>query len=476
MDEATESLRTPPYSMEAEEAVIGGLLIDNQAWDKVSDLLNEDDFFRQEHRLFFRMIQHLSKDTEPFDAITIADRLKDAGEATENNLSYLLTLAKDTPSAANIQAYADIVREKAVRRKLIAAANTIIEKTTQPSEDLTADALLNQAEEMVFSIADEDASGRQEFTALGNVGANTYHHIHELYEAGGNITGLATGYNEFDNKTSGLQKGDLIIIAGRPSMGKTSLATNIVEEIAINKKGDEPIAIFSMEMPASQIALRFYASLAGVNLMNLRRGKLNDTDWPRMTSAMNIMQKAPIFIDDSSALSPFQIRARARRLKREHNGLALIIVDYLQLMRLEERTDNRVAEISEISRSLKALARELNIPVVALSQLNRGAENRPDKRPVMSDLRESGAIEQDADLIVFIYRDEVYKPDTKDQGIAEIRVAKQRNGPQFVTKLTFRKELTRFENLIGTETYEEAYGETPEAMADTRSESLEDII
>ena len=477
LDPAVKSLRQPPYSMEAEEAVIGGLLIENEAWDQIFDLLVENDFFKKEHRLFFRMIKKLSEATQPFDAITVADRLKDSGQDSENILSYLLLLAKDTPSAANIKAYANIVREKSVRRKLISASNSIIEQITQADEDLNGDALLDHAEQKIFEIAEEDQNKRQEFKSLGSVGIETYNYIDELYKKGGGITGLPTGYKDFDDKTSGLQKGDLIVIAGRPSMGKTSLAMNIVEYAAIqqqqsNEQDSEqargPIAIFSMEMPASQITMRFYSSLARINLVHLRQGNLHEGDWPRMSSAMKLMQSAPIFIDDSDTLTPFHIRARARRLKREHKSLSLIVVDYLQLMRLEKRPENRVVEISEISRSLKALARELKVPIIALSQLNRSLEQRPNKRPIMSDLRESGAIEQDADLIVFIYRDEVYNEDSKTPGIAEINVAKQRNGPQFTTKLTFLKQYTRFETYTPESAFSTRY--------DTKAISSEDII
>ena len=467
-DVAVEELRTPPYSMEAEEAVIGGLLIDNQAWDQVFDLLGENDFFKKEHRLFFSVIQKLSADNQPFDAVTVADRLKDAGKASEDVLAYLLLLAKDTPSAANIKAYANIVREKAVRRKLIKVANAIIENTTQADEDLHGDVLLDKAEQMVFEIAEDDLRNRQEFEPLGSASVAAYDQIDALYNKGGDITGLPTGYAEFDKLTSGLQKGDLIIIAGRPSMGKTSLAANVVEYVGIQRKENGPIAMFNMEMPARHIAMRFYASLARIDLMRLRQGNLLDEEWPRMTSAMKIMQGVPIYIDDSNTLTPFQIRARARRLKREHKGLSLIVVDYLQLMRLEEKMENRVVEISEISRSLKSLARELDVPVIALSQLNRSLEQRQDKRPIMSDLRESGAIEQDADLIVFIYRDEVYDEETKEQGVAEIRVAKQRNGPQFMTKLTFLKQFTRFENYFPEGSYP--------SMADAPAQSPDEII
>ena len=460
-NKSIDELRAPPFSMEAEEAVIGGLLIDNEAWDIIMDMVEENDFYKKEHRVFFRMIRVLLEADQPFDAITVADRLKDAGEASESSLASLLSLAKDTPSAANISAYANIVREKSIRRKLVATANSIIEQTNQAGDDLNGVALLDNAEQKIFEIAEADTNKRKDFEPLGHIGKEAYKQIAHRSKQKGYITGVPTGYQEFDKQTSGLQKGDLIIIAGRPSMGKTSLAVNIAEYAAfhnsqINEQHAEDaetgdtnkgvVAIFSMEMPASQLALRFYASLARIDLMRLRQGNLRDEEWPRITSAMNLMQGASVYIDDTSTLSPFQIRARARRLMREHKGLSLIVVDYLQLMRLEHRTDNRVVEISEISRALKALARELNVPVIALSQLNRSLESREDKRPVMSDLRESGAIEQDADLILFVYREEVYKKEPKEKGVAEIIVAKQRNGPQFTTKLTFLKEVTRFEN------------------------------
>ncbi len=454
---AVKILRTPPYSMEAEEAVIGGLLIDNMAWDKVADLINEEDFFKKEHRILFHAISTLAERNDPFDAVTLSDRLHDTGQASSGTLSYLASLAKDTPSAANIGFYAQIVLDKSIRRRLIATANAVIEEATRPDKAITAMELLDKAEEKIFAIASANADKVREFVSLGQVGIQTYDFIDDLTrrakEKGDHITGIATGFYEFDNQTSGLQNGDLIVVAGRPSMGKTSLAMNFVAHAAIQEKKG-PIAVFSLEMSATQLAMRFYSSLARIDQLDLKRGQLRrEEEWARLTSALTILQNTAIYIDDSSNLTPLEMRARVRRLKREHGDLAMVVVDYLQLMKHHDRTDNRVVEISEISRSLKSLAREMEVPVIALSQLNRAVESRSNRRPLMADLRESGAIEQDADVIVFIYRDEAYDKDTKDIGIAEINVAKQRNGPQFETRLTFLGKYSKFENYTSEEAY-----------------------
>ncbi len=438
-----ESLRALPYSLEAEQAVLGGLLLDNSAWDQVADRLVEDDFHLFDHRLIFRAIDELAEKRQPFDVITLSDRLRQKAEIQDTNiLAYLGTLANEISSAAGIKAHADIVREKSVLRQLIQTGNEIASSGMSP-DGRDIQQLLDEAEQKVFRITDRSAHAGTSLIGIKSLLNTTMGQIDELHERGDHITGMPSGFKEFDEKTAGLQAGELIIVAGRPSMGKTSFAMNVVEHAALQNK--VCALIFSMEMPARALTMRMLSSLGRVDQQRVRTGRLSDEDWPRITSAVSILSDARLFVDDSAALSPTELRARARRLKREH-GLSLIIVDYLQLMKISGTSENRATEISEISRSLKALAKELSVPVVALSQLNRSLEQRTDKRPVMSDLRESGAIEQDADLIVFIYRDEVYNEDSPDKGIAEIIVAKQRNGPIFKTRLTFLGEYTRFEN------------------------------
>ena len=441
----TESLRTPPYSLEAEQAVIGGLILDNSTWDQIADRINENDFHLFDHRLIFRTIDELVEKQQPFDVLTLSDLLSQKAEITDTNiLAYLGTLANDTPSAANIRAYADIVREKSILRQLVTAGNEIASSGLSP-DGRDVNQLLDEAEQKVFQISDHSVHTSQGFQNIKSLLKTTVEQIDELFERGDHITGLPSGYDEFDEKTAGLQNGELIIVAGRPSMGKTSFAMNIVEYAAL--RSNACAAIFSMEMPARSLTMRMLSSMGRIDAQRIRTGKLTDDDWPRLTSAVSMLSESNLFIDDTAALSPTELRARARRLKREH-GLSLIVVDYLQLMQVSGTTENRATEISEISRSLKALAKELDVPIMALSQLNRSLEQRQDKRPVMSDLRESGAIEQDADLIVFIYRDEVYNEDSPDQGTAEIIVAKQRNGPIFKSRLTFLGQYTRFENYV----------------------------
>ena len=442
---STESLRTPPYSMEAEQAVLGGLILDNSAWDKVADKINENDFHLFDHRIIFRAIDELVEKRQPFDVLTLSDILRQKDEISDTNiLAYLGTLANDTPSAANIQAYADIVREKSVLRQLV-QVGTEISTSGLSTEGRDIDQLLDEAEQKIFQISDRSAQTGQGFTNIKTLLKNTVEQIDELFERGDHITGIPSGFDEYDEKTAGLQNGELIIVAGRPSMGKTSFAMNIVEYAAL--RNNACVAIFSMEMPGRSLTMRMLSSMGRIDQQRIRTGKLSDDDWPRLTSAVSMLSDANLFIDDSASLSPTELRARARRLKREHN-LSLIVVDYLQLMKISGTSENRATEISEISRSLKALAKELDVPVIALSQLNRSLEQRSDKRPIMSDLRESGAIEQDADLIVFIYRDEVYNEDSPDQGTAEIIIAKQRNGPIFKSRLTFLGQYTRFENYV----------------------------
>jgi replicative DNA helicase len=443
-----ESLRTPPYSLEAEQAVLGGLMLENGAWDQIADTLIENDFHLFDHRIIFRAIVDLAYHNQPFDVVTLADKIKHSEDASgvnsKNITAYMATLAKETPTAANIVAYADIVREKSILRQL-ATTGTDIAGTAYQTQGMHSRELLDIAEKKIFSIGDHGSKGIGGFKGMKELLKTTVERIDELFERGETITGIATGFDQFDENTSGLQKGDLVIVAGRPSMGKTSLAMNMAEYAVIQKQ--ETVAIFSMEMPSHQLTMRMLSSIGRINQQNIRTGKLTDEDWPRLTSAVSMLSESKLFIDDSAALTPTEIRARARRLKREH-GLSLIVIDYLQLMQVTGSGENRTNDVSEISRSLKALAKELEVPVIALSQLNRSLEQRTDKRPVMSDLRESGAIEQDADLIVFIYRDEVYHEDSPDKGTAEIIVAKQRNGPIFKTRLTFLGQYTRFENFV----------------------------
>ena len=443
-ESATAQLKIPPHSIEAEQAVLGGLMLDNQAWDKVSDRVSEVDFYRFDHRLIFRALEELAERNSPMDLVTVSERLEAWGELDKaGGLAYLGLLARDTPSAANIVAYADIVRERSVLRQLI-AVGTDIASSGFNSEGRPVDELLDAAEQRVFKIAEQSERSRQGFRNMRSLLQSTVSHVEMLTERDSPITGLPTGYDDFDEMTSGLQPGDLVIVAGRPSMGKTSLAVNMAEYAAL--KQQHPVAIFSMEMPGEQLALRLVSSLGRINQQRLRTGRLEDDDWPRFTSAVSMLNEAQLFIDDSPALSPGELRTRARRLMREHQQLSLIVVDYLQLMQIKGTSENRATEISEISRSLKALAKELKVPIIALSQLNRSLEQRPNKRPVMSDLRESGAIEQDADLIVFIYRDEVYNSDSPDKGTAELIIAKQRNGPIGMVRLTFLGQYTRFES------------------------------
>ncbi len=447
-----EQVKVPPHSIEAEQAVLGGLMLDNAAWDQIADRVAEADFYRHEHRLVFRAITALGERNDPFDAVTVSEWLErnDALDAA-GGLSYLASLATDTPSASNIRAYADIVRERAMLRQLITIGGEIAQSAFV-SEGRTASDLVEDAERRVYEIAERGTRARRVFEPLKDLLSRAVERIDELFHSDSHITGVPTGFNHFDDMTGGLQAGDLIIVAGRPSMGKTALCTNIAEHAAI--KARVPTAIFSMEMPSEQLALRLISNLGRVNQSKIRTGRFADEDWPRISSAVSILSEAPIFIDDSPGLTPTELRARARRLKREH-GLGLIIVDYLQLMQVPGTKENRATEISEISRGLKALAKELRVPVIALSQLNRSVEQRNDKRPVMSDLRESGAIEQDADVIVFIFREEVYDKDTRRKGIADIIIGKQRNGPIGEIQLTFLGEYTRFENLVAEDAYSE---------------------
>ncbi len=447
-----QGLNQSPNSIEAEIAVLGGLILDNEAWEKIADILTENDFYNQEHRKIYSCIVDLIDQNIPFDVVTINEKVNISNDKSFS--IYLSEIIDQTPSAANIKAYANIVREQSILRQLINVSNALIEKSKEGGVD--SKALLDEAEQKIFNISEESLKANSGFQNINQLVKDSLVEIEDRAEKGLSVTGVATGFSDFDNKTTGLQGGDLIIVAGRPSMGKTSFAMNLAEYASL--KSDAVTAIFSMEMSGTQLSTRLISSMGRINQQKIRTGKLSDEDWPRLTNAVALLSKANIFIDDTPALTPTDIRARARRLKRD-KGLDLIVIDYMQLMQLSSNSENRATELSEISRSLKALARELDVPVVALSQLNRSVESRTDKRPMMSDLRESGAIEQDADIIAFIYRDEVYNPDSPDKGKAEILVAKQRNGPIFNTTLTFLGECTRFENYIP-----EIYSSKPEAF------------
>ena len=450
----TEQLRVPPHSIDAEQSVIGGLMLDNKAWDKIADIVSEGDFYRNDHRLIFRAIAELATENKPCDVITVSENL------TQNDLldqvggtTYLARITSETPSAANIKAYAEIVRDRSLLRQLIEVSGEIAGSAYNvEGRDVTE--LVDDAERRVLQIAESGKRRGSGFVALRSILPGAIDRLDFLFNSDSDVTGVATGYSELDKMTAGLQAGDLIIVAGRPSMGKTSFALNIAEHAAIKSK--VPTAVFSMEMSAEQLSFRMISSLGSISQSKLRTGRFADEDWPSINSAVTLMSEAPIFIDDTPALSPTEVRARARRLKREH-GLGLIVLDYLQLMQISGSSENRATEISEISRSLKALAKELSVPLIALSQLNRSVEQRPNKKPVMSDLRESGAIEQDADVITFIYREEVYEPETPRKGIADIIIGKQRNGPTGEVPLTFLGEFTRFENFV-PDTYGEFLG------------------
>ena len=438
-----EALRVPPHSIEAEQAVLGGLMLAPESWDRIADRLVEEDFYRRDHRIIFRAIGDLSNKGMPYDAVTLGEWFQAQNLAElVGGASYVIELANSTPSAANITAYADIVREKSVLRQLIDAGTEIAGDAFAP-EGRSSQELLETAEQKVFHIAEAGARGRKGFVTMRAAVKDAFQILHQRYENRGSISGLPTGFTDLDEMTAGLQPSDLIIVAARPSMGKTAFSVNMAEYAAMKSK--KAVAIFSMEMSASQLAFRLISSMGRINAQNLRTGDLAEEEWPRVTSAITMLSEAKIFIDDTPALSPGELRARARRLKREHD-LGLVVIDYLQLMQVPGNKENRATEISEISRSLKALAKELDIPVVALSQLNRSLEQRTDKRPVMADLRESGAIEQDADVIIFIYRDEYYNPDSTDKGTAEIIIGKQRNGPTGTVRLTFLGHYTKFAN------------------------------
>ncbi|MFK3736481.1 replicative DNA helicase [Massilia sp. TN1-12] len=448
-DPQIESLRIPPHSIEAEQSVIGGLLRDNAAWDRIADFMHAEDFYRYDHRIIFEQMVRLINAGKPADVITVYESLVQLGKAEEvGGLQYLNAMAQNTPSAANIRRYAEIVRDRGVLRQLITVADEVSGKAFNP-QGAEVKQILDEAESRIFAIAEQGARGAQGWLPVQPLLTQVVERIDELYSRDnqGEITGVPTGFIDLDKMTSGLQPGDLVIVAGRPSMGKTAFSVNIGENVAVD--AGLPVAIFSMEMGGVQLAMRMLGSIGQLDQHRLRTGKLTDEDWPRLTHAIQKMNDAQIFIDETPALNPIEMRARARRLARQCGKLGLIIVDYLQLMQGSKPGDNRASEISEISRSLKGLAKELGCPVIALSQLNRSLEQRPNKRPVMSDLRESGAIEQDADVIIFLYRDEVYNPDSPDKGTAEIIIGKQRNGPIGAIRLTWMGMYTKFGNYSG---------------------------
>jgi len=446
-DPALSQLRLPPQSLEAEQAVIGGLLLDNTAFDRVADLLRPDDFYRGDHRQIYTAITSLIDKAHPADVVTVHEALSTIGKAEEiGGLIYLNRLAQDTPSAANIRRYAEIVRDRAILRRLIAVADDIANQALNPQGRDTR-SLLDEAESKIFNINEEGARGRSGFQSLPDLLSQVVDRIGQLYDQSNHsgITGVPTGFTDLDKMTSGFQPGDLVIVAGRPSMGKTAFSLNIGQHVAVDQS--LPVAVFSMEMGATQLAMRMVCSVGRLDQQRVRTGQLVDDDWPRLTNAIQKMQDSQLYIDETPGLNALELRSRARKLSRQCGQLGLVIVDYLQLMSSASASgENRATEISEISRSLKGLAKELQCPVIALSQLNRSLEQRPNKRPVMSDLRESGAIEQDADVIIFIYRDEVYNPDSPEKGTAEIIIGKQRNGPIGTVRLTFLGKYTKFEN------------------------------
>ncbi len=451
-DLSTASLKVPPHSLDAERSVLGGLMLDENAWDSVSANLTAEDFYRSDHRTIYRCMMDLVEHNKPLDIITISEALEGVGELENvGGLPYISDLASSTPTASNIHAYAEIVRERATVRRLISVAHEIAESGFNPQGRDSA-TLLDQAESSVFAIADERPSmGGPE--SVRPLLTKAVERIDQLFQTKGALTGTSSGFRDIDEITTGLQDSDLIIVAGRPSMGKTAFMMNMAEAAVIS--GGAPVLVFSMEMPADSLVLRMLSSLGRIDQSKIRTGQLGDDDWPRLTSAVTLLNDKPLFIDDTPALTPNEIRSRARRVAREHGALGMILIDYLQLMQISGTSENRAGEISEISRSLKGIAKEFDCPLIAGSQLNRGLEQRPDKRPVMSDLRESGAIEQDADVIMAIYRDEVYHDDG-EKGVAEIIILKQRNGPIGKKKLAFAGQYTKFEDLaLGYDDYDQ---------------------
>jgi replicative DNA helicase len=447
-DNKVEKLKIPPHSIEAEQSVLGSMLIAPDSWDKVAEVVIEQDFYNRSHQIIFRAIIRLLSANQPVDLITVSEELEKHGELEEaGGFSYLGELAKNTPSAANVVAYAQIIRERAVTRELIGVAHQIADVGYNPEGRSSTD-LLDMAESKVFEIAEKRTSNNEGPKNVEAVLGKTIDRLETLLKTNREVTGVSTGFTDLNKKTSGLQPSDLIIVAARPSMGKTTFAMNLCENAMLSE--DKPVLVFSLEMPSEQIMMRMLASLSRVDQTKIRTAQLDDEDWARISNTMAMLKdKDNLFIDDSSGLTPMELRTRARKLARDKGGISLIMVDYLQLMRVPGLSENRTLEIAEISRSLKALAKELEVPVVALSQLNRSLEQRADKRPINSDLRESGSIEQDADLIMFIYRDEVYNENSTEKGISEIILGKQRNGPIGTVRLTFQGHYSRFDNYAG---------------------------
>jgi len=446
-DQQVAQLRVPPHSIEAESSVLGGLLLDNSAWDRMGDLLVDGDFYRHEHQLVYASIGALINASKPADVITVFEHLQNQGHAEAvGGLGYLNSLAQYVPSASNIRRYAEIVRERSILRKLVTASDEISTSAFNP-KGRAVDKILDEAEQKIFNIGEEGSRMKQGFQSMDSLVVDLLDRVQEMADNPNDITGVPTGFHDLDKMTSGLQPGDLVVLAARPSMGKTAFAINIAEHVALNE--GLPVAVFSMEMGAAQLAVRVVGSIGRVDQGHLRTGKLTDEEWPRLTEAIERLRTVSLHIDETPGLTPSELRANSRRLARQCGKLGLIVVDYLQLMSGSSGSDgdNRATELGEISRGLKMLAKELQCPVIALSQLNRGVEQRTDKRPMMSDLRESGAIEQDADIIMFIYRDDYYNKDSKDPGVAEIIIGKQRNGPTGTCRLAFLKPLTRFESL-----------------------------
>ena len=452
-DPQVAALKLPPHSIEGEQSLIGGLLLDNGAWDKIGDMVGESDFYRDDHRRIFTHIRKLLEMGRPADVVTVFESIEKSNEVEQaGGLAYLAEIANNTPSAANIRRYAEIVHERAVLRKLITVGDDIAANALNPAgRDVKQ--LLDEAEARVFEIAESGAKSTQGFVAIPTVLGEVVDRIQALYDrdSPSDITGVATGFIDLDQKTSGLQPGDMIVVAGRPSMGKTAFALNIAEHVGVEQK--LPVAIFSLEMSGPQLAMRFLSSVGRLDQQKLRTGKLGDEEWDKMTVALGKLHDAPIHIDDTGAINVIDLRARARRLHRQFGRLGLIVIDYIQLMTSTRNGENRATEISDISRAIKSLAKELQVPIIALSQLSRKVEERTDKRPLMSDLRESGAIEQDADIILMMYREEYYKQDTPEKGVAEVIIGKHRNGPTGVVKLTFIGEYTKFVNAATAGSY-----------------------
>ncbi|WP_428239660.1 replicative DNA helicase [Gynuella sp.] len=447
-------IKVPPHSIEAEQSVLGALLLDNNQWDNVSEIITADDFYQQPHRLIFRVMEKLAGQAQPFDVVTVGNDLERDNDLDKiGGRIFLADLAEQAPSISNVVAYSQIIHERSVQRRLIQAANEIASAAYEP-KGRNAETLLDEAERTVFKIA-EDRPNEGGLIGVNPLLKKSVAKIQQLFESDSPLTGITTGFTGLDRRTSGFNPGDLVIVAARPSMGKTTFAMNLVEAAVMAQ--DQPVLVFSLEMPADQLVTRMLSSLGRIDQTKVRTGKLEPDDWPKLTMAVNMLNSRPLFIDDTAGISPTEMRSRIRRLVREHGNPALVMVDYLQLMKIKGFTEGRTNEISEISRSLKSIAKEFDCPMIALSQLNRSLEQRPNKRPVNSDLRESGAIEQDADIILFIYRDEVYNEDSPDKGIAEIITGKQRNGPIGTDRLAFIGKYTRFEDLAPE--YQSSYDE-----------------